>query len=76
MKEIDELKERMRTGVVAFEFKKKDGTIREAHGTLKAELFSYIPKGPERKIEGVTIYFDVDKDEFRSFRDENYIGMV
>lgn len=73
---IEELKEKMRQGIVEFEFVKKDGTIRQAKGTLVSSYFNYIPKGDGVEKPGVTTYFDMDKNCFRCFRNENFIGIL
>lgn len=74
---LEELKKAMHEGEVHFKFKKKDGSIREAVGTL---LMDIIPEEqhPSDSIgyvqkEGVTRYFDIDKQQWRSFINENYI---
>ena len=64
----------MKKGIVQFVFKKKsNGKIRKAKGTLKKDL---IPKEAQRKSgrpkkrpDDLVIYFDVDKQEIRSFKD-------
>ena len=68
------LVELMKKGIVQFAFKKKsNGKIRKAKGTLKKDL---IPKESQRKSgrpkkrpDDLVIYFDVDKQEIRSFKD-------
>lgn len=64
----------MKQGIVEFIFKKKStGKIRTAHGTLKRDL---IPKEaqrkrgrPKKRPEDLVIYYDVDKQAIRSFKD-------
>lgn len=73
---IDGLEDKMRNGIVTFAFLKKDGTIRKARGTLMAEHFSYIPKGPKAERPGLTTYFDMDKDSFRCFVNNSFLGYV
>lgn len=58
-------------GVVAFKYKKVDGSIREAKGTL-----DNVPavKGSDRvKNWGNVVYYDVDSQGWRSFKAENLI---
>lgn len=58
---------------VRFRFKKVDGTIREAHGTMKADVIPEI-KGTGRPLPfGLQLFFDLDKGSFRSFKKENLI---
>ena len=73
---IEGLEEKMQKGIVTFAFKKKDGTIRCAKGTLMAEHFNYIPTGPKAERPGLTTYFDMDRNCFRSFINANFLGYV
>jgi hypothetical protein len=65
----------MKSRVVEFYFKKKDGTIRQAYGTLQDSVILPLIKDTtnrEPNPELVT-YFDNVKQQFRSFRKENFI---
>lgn len=73
---VAEVKECMRGGVLKFAFRKKDGSVRVALGTLQRERFSYVPEGPARVHEGLTTYFDMERGSFRSFLDANLVGIV
>jgi len=65
----------MKTGVVAFEYVKSDGTIRIAKGTLTG--FDYTAKTTESKPKPEVIkYFDIEAQSFRSFRLDRFIGLV
>lgn len=72
---IQSLKEKMSNGVAHFLFLKKDGSVREAWGTLNRSLVSkYINgRGESREIYAASAYFDVEKAEWRSFRWESII---
>ena len=69
----DELRQYLRESQVFFEYKKVDGTLRQAWGTLKPDL---IPSDqtPKDSSTGVTKenkstnlrYFDIDKNAWRS----------
>lgn len=68
----------MREGVVAFIYKKADGSIRKANGTLKN-----IPAGATLGGKKITkpsyktiSYFDTDKNAFRCFKVENLICII
>ncbi len=68
----------MRSGVVAFYYRKTDGTIRKALGTLMS-----IPAGATLGGKKVTkpsyrtmAYFDTEKNAFRCFKVENLICAV
>lgn len=76
------LKARMRTGIVRFYFRKVDGTIREAWGTLADRIIpetkgsGIIPetKGSDRKNNPtIQAYFDTEKSEWRCFKTANLI---
>jgi len=62
------LRQRMQKGVEKFEFIKADGTVRFAIGTLDANQISYEAKGGRKSSDSTIVYFDLDANEFRSFR--------
>lgn len=60
---------KMKTKAVHFAFRKVDGTIREAVGTLADEFIKdREPKGDRARCYSVQTYFDIEKNEFRCFR--------
>lgn len=72
---------------VRFEFRKKDGTRRKAYGTLMKEYLpkprhSYDTRSSAREKmkrafpEDSVLYFDLDKNGFRSFKMQNFIGYI
>jgi hypothetical protein len=71
-KEKDWLRGVLQEGVVTITFTKKDGDERVIKATLKEDLipFDMIPKGTStrKKSEESQSVFDVEKDEWRSFR--------
>lgn len=74
--DLSEFGNMLREGIVEFEFIKKDGSVRQAKGTLQAE---YLPAskadGTSRKpSDNVMVYFDMDKQSFRSFVKESFVG--
>ena len=80
--EVMLLESKMMERAVAFQFKKKDGTVRNAVGTLCRSLMKladntmWEPKGdgtPEPA--GVIRYFDCDAKGWRSFQVVNYLAM-
>ena len=76
--DLTEFDKMLREGVVEFEFVKKDGSVRQAKGTLLAEHLP-APKadsdGTSRKTsENVMVYFDMEKQAFRSFVKESFVG--
>jgi len=57
--------------LVNFTYKKVDGSIRDAVGTL---LSVPAPKGGERKVnDGLLTYFDLQQNDWRCARVENLI---
>lgn len=71
-------------GVVHFKFKKKlprgvtdesKAKIREAWGTKKMEIVDKIPHGGScpPKDAGYTIYFDLEKSDWRAFRNDRLV---
>lgn len=81
--EIMLLQERMLEQAVKFQFKKKDGTIRDAEGTLRRDLMVqedgtlWEPKG-DAKPEPATVirFFDCVKGLWRCFTCTEFIGIV
>lgn len=70
------LVKQMSTKIVKFYFRKVDGSIREAYGTLKADLLPET-KGTERKkSETLQLYFDTERSEYRSFKKANLITIA
>ena len=64
----------MKQGIVEFIFKKKStGELRKAKGTLKRNLipleFQRKRGRPKKRPEDLVIYYDVDKQDIRSFKD-------
>jgi hypothetical protein len=73
---VEELKDMLHKGIVSFEFIKKDGSVRQAKGTLLAEhLPAPKPDSKPRKVnDNVLVYFDLEKNEFRSFVKTSFVG--
>ena len=74
----------LKKGICLFQFRKKDGQIRRATGTLSQEVIdryrddsgTYVPKTYRKKARPTsTAYFDLEKGEFRCFLWENFLGM-
>lgn len=75
-KDISRLKKLLKAGVVEFSYKKKDGSIRKAKGTLKDELLPETDKDDERKknpSKECFYYYDLKRDDFRCFLKDNFI---
>jgi hypothetical protein len=76
--DLTEFSNMLHNGIVDFEFIKKDGSVRQAKGTLLAEHLP-APKAdsdstPRKQNENVMVYFDMDKKSFRSFVKESFVG--
>ena len=76
--QIAECVKAMKSRIVEFYFVKKDGTIRQAFGTLQDDVILPLIKDAtnrEPNPELVT-YYDTVKQQFRSFRKENFKSFV
>lgn len=65
---------RLANGTVRFTFKKLDGTIREAIGTLAAHLIP-ATSGTRTSSSKVQSYFDLEKGEWRCYRLERILNI-
>lgn len=61
--------------VVEFYFKKTDGTLRQAFGTLMSDRVPET-KGTKRTAENCQVYFDTEKEEWRCFKKCNLIKIA
>ena len=62
--------------VVEFFFKKTDGTLRQAFGTLKENLIGEV-KGTGRKPnDNLQVYWDTEKEEYRCFKKCNLVKIA
>jgi hypothetical protein len=65
---------RMHAEIVHFHFRKVDGSIREAWGTLRADLLPPVGDDKRRRNEFTQVYFDTEKQEFRAFKKLNIMS--
>ena len=66
---------KLKKGVAYFTFRKTDGTLRPAIGTLNGSNYQYESKGSDRpKNPSLVTYWDIEARAFRSFRIENFIS--
>jgi hypothetical protein len=72
------LSKQMRQGTVHFFYQKVSGAIREAYGTLQNLPAGITTKSGNRKAKNYSTlcYFDVKKQQFRSFRAENLLAVI
>lgn len=75
---IEEAKKQMREGVCHFLYIKKDGSVREAFGTLDKGVLNATLKGTGESPEcwGCCYYHDVTKGSPRSFRWANLVAVL
>ena len=68
----------MKSRIVEFYFVKKDGTTRQAFGTLQDEVILPLIKDASNRESrpDVVTYFDTVAQQFRSFRKENFKSYV
>lgn len=71
------LRSMLKRGIVEFKYKKKDGTIRKAEGTLKKSLIPEIDKDCGNDFpKECFVYYDLEKDDWRMFLHNNFIGII
>ena len=71
---INDFKNALHKGIVEFEYRKKNGEIRSAHGTLNIEVMGEenTPKGTGYEVsDDIIRYYDTDSKGWRSFIIEN-----
>ena len=75
---IEEAKRQMRAGTCHFLYVKKDGSVREAFGTLNPALCGKHINGRGQSPEtwNCSCYFDIEKGGFRSFRWQNIVDVL
>ena len=76
--QIELLKTKMSTGIAHFAFLKKDGSVREAFGTIQSNIATAKTNGfgVSRECYNTTAFFDIEKGEWRSFRWENLLWVA
>ena len=69
------MKKLLRKHIVFFSFRKKDGSLRKAVGTL---ISSFLPelRGGSPKPEHQMVYYDLEKEHWRSFRSYSFIKII
>jgi hypothetical protein len=78
--QINELKQALNNGVVSFIYTKKDGTERNATGTLCESIIlekgGEMPKGTGETPNQTIPYWDVEKCAWRSCLKDNLVSWV
>lgn len=71
---VFKLKKQLYTGIVRFYFRKVDGSMREAYGTLKESLIPPVAGTDNRKKnDTIQVYYDTEKQEYRCFKLANLV---
>ena len=78
--ELDDLREQLHTRIVRFSYRKMDGSLREAIGTLKPSVLDKLSANtkPRRHTSGRSdciVYYDLDREDWRCFCPENFVSM-
>jgi len=76
---VMDLKNSLRANhITEFLFKKKDGSVRYAKGTLVDVITDHYVKGTSKAKPRYDVikYFDLEKNTFRSFKAENFLTIV
>lgn len=65
-------------GTAHFIYRKTNGELREAFGTLLERVTdrNINGRGYPRKLDGLQTYFDIEEQEWRSFRYENLVVIL
>lgn len=66
----------MRGGIVQFYFRKVNGELRQAFGTLDPHRLPETKGSGRRPADTVQVYFDTEKQEYRSFKKCNLYKMA
>ena len=69
------LKTALKAKIVEFYFKKTDGTLRQAFGTLMSDRVPET-KGTKKTADNCQVYFDTEKEEWRCFKKCNLIKIA
>ena len=75
--ERNEFIEKLQKNIVVFRYKKRDGSIRKAEGTLHPK-FLPPPKSDKEFVrpEYQIVYYDLDKKSWRSFRSFEFVEIL
>jgi hypothetical protein len=69
-----QLIEALKLGIVPIKFRKRDGSVRDMRATLVPDLIGIETYSIARGPEHVQCVWDVDKEEWRSFRWDSLIS--
>ena len=71
---LDDLMAALKEGIVQMFYRKKDGTLREAYGTLSDNFIPhrYWPAGKREAREYLVNYWDLEKGGWRAFQKSRF----
>lgn len=72
---MTKMRAKMNDGIVEFYYMKKDGTKRFASGTLSHNIVPQT-QGDRQPSKNCFVYYDTDKNAWRSFCVNNFIGFA
>ena len=70
------LKAAMKNRIVKFYFRKVDGSIREAYGTLKESMMPATSGDNRKKNDTIQVYYDTERQEYRCFKKANLVTIA
>ena len=75
---IEQLKQKLANGVAHFIFEKRDHSLREMFATTCKPLIEkhVNGRGVSRELYATTAVFDVEKGAWRSFKIQNFVGII
>ena len=76
---LEAMKKRMMRGeCVRFAYMKKDGSVRIAVGTLQPQAVeaNTVGTGLPKRFYGMFAYLDLEKMDWRGFKEERFIGTI
>ena len=66
----------LQKNIVTFNFKKIDGTIRKAVGTLNPDYILKVSGTGKPKPDNIQVYWDLERGDWRSFRTARFIKVL
>ncbi len=78
---LDSFTDELRQRIVRFEYRKNDGSLREAWGTLSDAIIAHKNKTPKAfskrgAAPGCVTYFDLERNDWRCFLVENFVREI
>ena len=70
------LRKAMTTKIVRFYFRKIDGSIREAFGTLAENIVPPTQGSDRKRNDSCQVYYDTEKADWRCFKKANLISIA